>query len=190
MHLLARLRLQLARHPSVWWSVVALVAIVVALVVAGALRGVEQQRRAWGSRRTVWVATSAAVPGEPLLAEARDYPLAVVPAGALDRAPVDAVARQHVAAGEVLVAADIDLLGTAGLIPTGWVAVPVPQRASAVVVGDAVATFANGQRLGDGVVVGRDDEQVLVAVPADIAAAVTQATPGGTVVIGLLGPDP
>jgi hypothetical protein len=138
----------------------------------------------------VWVATSAAAPGEPLVVEARDYPLAVVPAGALERAPVGAVARQHVAAGEVIVSADADPLGTAGLIPAGWVAVPVPQRGSSLVAGDAVATFANGQRLGDGVVVGRDDEQVLVAVPIDVAAAVTQATPGGTVIVGLLGPDP
>jgi hypothetical protein len=87
----------------------------------------------------------------------------------------------------VLVAADVDVAGTAGLVPPGWVAVPVPQRSAVLAIGDAVAAFANGTRLADGIVVARDDEQVVVAVPPETAPGVAQAVPGGALVVGLVG---
>jgi len=189
MRLLARLRMQLARHPSLWWLAVGSVAVIVGVGIAGAVRSLEHQRNSWGERRAVWVAVDAAEPGEALHAEARDYPVAVVPADAAADVPAGATARQRVGAGEVVVRVDVDVGGTPGLVPAGWVAVPIAQRASVARVGDAVAAFANGVRLADGVVVARDEEQVVVAVPPEAAAAVAQAVPGGGVIVGLVGGD-
>ena len=186
MHVVARLRLLLVRHPWVWWAAVAVAAAVVAAAVSGAVRRLDDERRSWGERREVWVATVAVAPGEALVAEARSYPLAMIPADAV-REPPTGMARQPVAAGEVLVTDDVVANGTPGLVPPGWVAVPVAQRATVARVGDAVAAFADGQRLGDGIVVAVDAEQVVVAVPEGAAPAVTRAVPGGAVVVGLLG---
>lgn len=189
MHVVARVRLFLVRHPSVWWASIALVAIVVGIGVGGAVRRLDDERRSWGEPRQVWVATADAAPGEPVVAEARAYPAAMVPADALDAPPAGA-ARQRIATGEVIVATDVSTTGTPGLIPPGWVAVPVSQRASVAHVGDAVAVFADGRHLADGVVVAVDADQVVVAVPAESAPDVTQAVPGGAVVVGLVGPPP
>ena len=87
----------------------------------------------------------------------------------------------------MLVDGDVTTIGPAGLVPPGDVAIPIPQRASTVHVGDDVATFADGRRLADGTVVVVDDEQAVVAVAAEDAAAVAQAVPGGAVVIGVIG---
>src|SRR3954454_14265236 len=189
MRLLARVRMQLARHPSLWWLAVGSVAVIVGIGVAGALRRLERQRDSWGERRSVWVAVDAAEPGDALHAEAREFPVAVVPADAVTDVPAGATARQRVAAGEIVVRVDVDVGGTPGLVPAGWVAVPIAQRDSVARVGDGVAAFANGDRLADGVVVARDDEQVVVAVPPEAAAALAQAVPGGGVVVGLVGAD-
>jgi len=186
MHVVTRVRLLLVRRPWVWWSAVGLTAVVVGIAVSGAVRRLDEQRRAWGERRTVWVASATVAPGETLLAEARTYPVAMIPAAAVTELPAAAVARQRVAAGEVVVGDDVTPAGTPGLVPRGWVAVPIPQRSAVARVGDAVAAFADGRRLADGVVVATGEEHVVVAVPADAAAAVAQAVPGGAVVIGLL----
>lgn len=188
MHAVARLRLLLVRHPWVWWVAVAATAAVIGVSVAGAVRRLDGQRRSWGETRTVWVATAAAAPGEPLVVETRSYPAAMVSAAAVTDEPIGALARQRVAVGEVVVTEDLDVGGTPGLVPAGWVAVPVAQRAAVVRVGDAVAAFADGRRLADGVVVAVDQEQVVVAVDAGVAADVARAVPGGAVVIGLVGP--
>src|SRR5262249_36966153 len=138
MWVLARLRLQLARHPSLWWMAVGTVALVVAIAVAGSVRRLEQQRHSWGARRTVWVAVDGAAAGEAVRGEARDYPVALVPADAVDRDPGEATARQSIAPGEVLVDGDVVTGGTPALVPPGWIGVPVAQRASVVRTGDAV----------------------------------------------------
>jgi hypothetical protein len=191
MHVVTRLRLLLVRRPWIWWVAVAAAAAVVGIGVAGALRRLDGERRSWGEARTVWVAAGAVAPGDPLVVEARSYPVAVVPRDAVTQAPNGAVARQRVAAGEVVVVADVSVTGPPGLVPAGWVAVPVAQRATVARVGDAVAAFADGQRLADGVVIAVDEEQVVVAVAPEVAADVSRAVPGGAVVIGLVGPpDP
>ncbi|MFT3852924.1 MAG: hypothetical protein QM733_09325 [Ilumatobacteraceae bacterium] len=187
MHVVARVRLFLVRHPWVWWAAIAVVAIVVGVSVGGAVRRLDEERRSWGEPRQVWVAMADTAPGEPIVADARTYPVSMVPAGALDAPPAGA-ARQRIAAGEVIVADDVTTTGTPGLIPPGWVAVPVAQRSPVAHVGDEVAAFADGRHLADGVVVAVDADQVVVAIPAESAPAVTQAVPGGAVVVGLVGP--
>src|SRR3954454_9896404 len=125
MRLLARVRMQLARHPSLWWLAVGSVAVIVGIGVAGALRRLERQRDSWGERRSVWVAVDAAEPGDALHAAAREFPVAVVPADArsaepracplpgvrpdaVTDVPAVATARQRVAAGEIVVRVDVD----------------------------------------------------------------------------------
>lgn len=188
MQLLPRIRSTLARHPLLWWATVGALAVLCGVLVAGAMRRVDEQRRAWGATRPVWVATAALAPGEPLEFERRDYPVAMLPSAAVTSSPVGAVAHQRVAAGEVIVAGDVSTGGLAGLIPPGSVAVAVPARASQFHVGDGIVAFANGERLANGQVVGVEAEQVLVAVPADAAPALTLALPAGAVVLALLPP--
>ncbi len=188
MRLLPRARSLLARHPVVWWALVVVLGVISGVGAAGALRRVDAARRSWGATRAVWVASAAAAPGHPLVTERREYPVAVVPASAVTSSPAGSAARQPVEVGEVIVAADVDATGTAGLIPSGSVAIAVATASPQLHTGDGVAVFANGVRLADGMVVATGDEQVLVAVPASAAAAFAVAVPGNAVVLALLPP--
>jgi hypothetical protein len=135
MHVGARLRLLLVRHPWVWWVAVAVAAAVVAVAVNGAVRRLDDERRSWGERREVWVATVAVAPGEALVAEARSYPLAMIPANAL-REPPTGVARQRVGAGEVVAVPEGAAPAVTRAVPGGAVVVgllgmgspPAPDR--------------------------------------------------------------
>lgn len=189
MHVVSRLRLVLVRRPWIWWLAVVVTAALAASAVASSVRRLDETRRSWGEQATVWVASSAASPGEALQVEGRTWPRAMIPPDAVTTAPLEAIARQHIGPGEVIVTGDVATGGLPGLVPPGWVAVPVAQRSSVAHAGDAVAAYPDGQHLADGVVVAVGDDQVVVAVPADAAPAVTQAIPGGAVVIGLVGPS-
>lgn len=188
MQLLPRIRTTLARHPLLWWAAVGALAVLCGVLAAGALRRVDEARASWGTTRVVWVASAAAAPGDALVAERREYPVAMVPASAVTSSPAGAMARERIAGGEVIVAGHISLGGVAGLVPTGSVGVAVPLRSPQLHTGDGVAAFANGQRLADGIVVRIDDDQVVLAIPADAAPGLTMAVPAGAVVLALLPP--
>ncbi len=68
--------------------------------------------------------------------------------------------------------------GPRSLIPDGWRAVPVAEPVpSGAAVGDDVAVASGGIVVaGEGVVVGALADGVLVAVPAEVAAQVAQAS--------------
>ncbi|MBA3287830.1 MAG: hypothetical protein H0U21_07375 [Acidimicrobiia bacterium] len=192
MHPVARLRYLLARRPWLYWLVVVVVAGAIAFAVAGAVGGVDDARRAWGATRGVVVAATALAPGDALVdrVEVRLLPGPILPARALTEVAPDAVARQHVAAGEVLV--DVDV--TAGhvpvaLVPTGWQGVPVAEAVpTGAIVGDRVAATSGGVVLADeAVVVGRNDGSLVVAVPAADAPGVAAAASSGELTI-LLAP--
>ncbi len=192
MNLVARARHVLARHPSLYWIAVTALAAAGAAAVADATAAVDVARREWGADRPVLVATADVVPGEPLAGrvEAVHRPAPTVPDAALVEVPVGAVARQRIAAGEVLVEPDVaSPAGPRALVPPGWLAVavaePVPSGAG---VGDPVIAAGDGAVLAsDGVVVGRHDTAVLVAVPAEDAPAVARAAADGTLAL-LLAP--
>jgi hypothetical protein len=188
MRLLPRARTLLARHPVVWWAVVVALGVISGVSTAGALGRVDAARRSWGAGRAVWVASAAVAPGDPLVAERHVYPVAVVPASAVTSSPAGSAARERVAAGEVIVAADVDATGLAGLIPPGSVAIAVATASPQLHPGDGVAVFANGVRLADGMVVAVSSEQVVVAVPASAAAELAVAVPTNAVVLALLPP--
>jgi hypothetical protein len=193
MHPVARLRYVLARRPWLYWTAVAVLAAAIGLVVASAIASVDDARRAWGVTRSVVVATADLAPGTALAGhtEVRPHPLPMVPARALTTVTPDAVVRQHVAAGEVLV--DLDVATghlPVALIPPGWHGVPLAEPVpSGAAVGDHVAAASSGAVLAaDGVVVAGGDGTLVVAVPADEAPAVAAAAAAGDLTLLLLGP--
>lgn len=192
MHPVARLRYLLARRPWLYWLVVVVLAGAIALAVAGAVGGVDDARRAWGATRRVVVASTDLAPGDALTdrVEVRLLPGPILPARALTEVSPDAVARQHVATGEVLV--DVDVAAghvPVALVPTGWHGVPVAEPVpTGAVVGDRVAATSGGVVLADeAVVVARGDASLVVAVPAADAPGVAAAASSGELTI-LLAP--
>ena len=92
------------------------------------------------------------------------------------------MARQHIAAGEAIVAADVAATaGPRSLVPDGWSAVAVAEAVpSGAVIGDPVVAVAGGIVLAaEGMVVGYAGEAVLVAVPDDEAPQVAHAATTG-----------
>ena len=94
------------------------------------------------------VATADIAPGDELAArtELRARPLPVVAEATVDSLPTGAIARQHVAAGEALVAVDVaPTSGPQSLIPAGSAAVAVAEAMpSGAGVGDRVVAASGG----------------------------------------------
>jgi hypothetical protein len=192
MNPVARVRHVLARRPWLYWLAVAVLAAIAGLVVADAASGVDAARRAWGTTRSVVVAAVDVAPGTDLegVTEVRSLPAPMVPAGAVAELPVEATARQVLAAGEIVMTHDVAATtGPQALIPDGWRAVPVAEPfPSGAAVGDEVAAASGGIVVaGEGVVVGLLAEGVLVAVPVDVAPQVAHAAATGELTL-LLAP--
>ena len=184
----ARVRLVLARSPWLYWVLVAALAATAGVFMLRAAAGVEAARRSWGDERAVLVAARAVAPGQALAAavQRRQLPSPMVPADALADVPDDAVARQHIAVGEVVVAHDIAPgAPPQSLIPTGWLAVAVAEPvASGARAGDAVTVASGGIVVAaDGIVVAAGAEALVVAVPAEHAPLVAQAAAAGDVAV-------
>ena len=107
MHPAARARALLARHPSLYWITVALLAVAIGLTARTRFADLDRARAAWGTTRPVLVAETDHRPGDLLRVAAVDLPVAAVPASAIDALPAGAVLRRGLAAGEVVVAADV-----------------------------------------------------------------------------------
>lgn len=185
MHLLARVRMTLARHPWLYWMALAAFAAMVATGVAHSMAGVDAARRSWGSQQAVWRATEAFEPGQPITAERDEVPSAVVPNDAVEASPVGALATQHIAAGEIVTAFDVTLAGPAGLIPSGSVAFAVPESVEHFSTGDHVDVYTTDRLISDGVIVDAGDSDVMVAIAADAAPAMATALQAGAVTLAL-----
>ena len=125
MRHLAMVRRVLARRPWIYWTIVAAVAAAGAIATASVLRGVDDERARWGDTAAVLVATRDVAAGEPLagLIAERRYPMAMIPAGAVESVEAGAAARHRLGAGEIVV--DVDVAATTAprsLIPRGWLA--------------------------------------------------------------------
>ncbi len=191
MNPLARARHLLARRPWIYWAVVAAFAATAAWSVLAALDGVDGARRAWGEGRTVLVAADDIAPGDAIAdhVEAATRPAPVVPDAALRELPDDAVARQHVAAGEVLVGPDVaPRAGPQALIPPGWLGVAVAEAVpSGARPGDRVRAVSSGVVVAtDGLVVDAGEAALVVAVPAGDAAAVAAGSTAGDLTLLLV----
>jgi hypothetical protein len=188
MNPVAHLRHVLARRPWLYWLAVLLLAGIAGLVVAAAAARVDAARRSWGVTRPVVVAVVDVAPGDDLgkLTDVRSRPAPMVPTDAVSEVPAEATARQRIAAGEIVMAHDVAAgSGPQALIPDGWRAVPVAERVpSGAAVGDEVAVASGGIVVADdGIVVAALAEGVLVAVPADVAAQVAQASATGELTV-------
>jgi hypothetical protein len=149
------------------------------------VEGIDAARRSWGRQQTVWVASAAIEPGTPIRSATRLMPSAVVPADAVVSDPAGTLARQHVGPGEIITGADITTRGTAGLVPSGWVAFALPPAVGQFGVGDHLDVYAGGQLASAGLVVGDSDAGLMVAVPPDSAPAIATAILTDTVTLAL-----
>ena len=191
MHLLAWVRLTLARHPSIYWLSIAVVAVVVSVGSASALANVDAARRSWGQQSTVWMTTAAVAPGAPITATARELPVAVVPAGAAREDPGGMTARQRLGPGEIVTSDDVSASGSAGLIPPGWVAFAVPASGEHFAIGDHLEVYSGNVLVADGQVVDDGDAELMVAIPAAAAATMADGLLADSVTLALTpGPGP
>lgn len=187
MLLLPRLRLALARRPWLYWLFVAGCAAIVWSTLSASQAELADQRRRWGETRRVWVAAADIAPGEIVLSVARDYPIAMVTASAVDKEPIGIVAATSIAAGEVLVTDDV-ATPTARLLPIDWVVFALERdNTPALHPGSTVVVFGSGQRWCDGVVVVVGDDIVEVGVPPTCADAVSVQVAGEMVVLAARG---
>jgi hypothetical protein len=172
----------LVRRPWIYWAMMLAASAAAAVVVADRMQRVDDARAAWGDTRAVLVATADAAPGETLSVEVRQLPVAVVPAAALDpdegeQAPL---ARQHVAAGEIVTTVDVAGGGRSGplaLVPDGWLAIPIVEATpSGAATGDRVELASGGIVIArEALVVAGGDQVTLLAVPPDVAAMIPAA---------------
>ena len=178
MNIGARMRVLLARRPWIFWTVVAALTTVVAVDVSGRLRALDDARARWDETREVLVAVEPLRPGDPLVAEVVDLPLAAVPDGAVAVDGAPGTVRQHVAAGEVIVVVDVDVgTGPAAGADDDQVVVPVvdPVLLTAP-VGVDVMVLSDGIVLAERArVVDVDGEVIYVAVGRTDAAVVAAA---------------
>jgi hypothetical protein len=182
MHVAASARLVLARRPWIYWVVVALLAAGAAAVAHGEMSSIAAERDRWGTTRSVLVASGLLEPGDPLTAELVELPTAAIALGALTEQPVDAVARQRVAPGEVIT--DLDVAsgpGPAALAESGTVVVALSDPlARNVRVNLPVQVVADGLVLADSArVADIVDDVIFVAVARHDGPAVAAAAQQG-----------
>ena len=189
---------RLRRRPIPWWAGALVLAGLTAVVVGRLTGDAAAARSRWGDTVAVAVATADVAPGEPLVAEVRRLPRALVPAGATTE--TTGVAAAHVAAGEVVVEARLAPAGTspvAALVPPGWRALAVPSGDGLPLeVGDVVDVLAtvDPQSSVPTVVVAREalvvhvgEQAATVAVPVELAPRVAFAVAAGAVALALSG---
>jgi hypothetical protein len=186
MTIIVRCRRWLARHPRLAWTLVTCCLLGAAWSFVARHQALSQTQAQWGRRRPVWVASGDIAPGETIVAIRRDYPDAMVPDAALATSPGAATARQTIADGEVLVAADVHGAGLSATVAEGSLAISMPLLAGFLGdIGDRVAVLADGMLLANGTVVAVTPDAVVVSVPIDTGGAVSAAVERGTVVVAI-----
>lgn len=193
LHMLpVAVRRLLARRPWIYWLVVSAAALATAIAVQHRIAAVDEARRAWGDAREVLIARRDTRPGELLDVEIREVPVALIPTAALND-PTDGrlIARQDVAAGQIVTAPDVGRDGADGpaaLLPDGWAAVPIVESPPlGAAVGARVQIAGDGVVLAtDAIVVGYHDDVTLIAVPAAVAPMVAAGAQSGGVAVLLL----
>lgn len=208
------LRPRLSRRAVLWYVAAGVLAATTAVAVQSALDRAARAEAAYGQRQTVAVVTRAVEAGAVLApddVDARPWPRALVPAGALTRLPVGRTALVDLAPGEPVLAdrvGDEGARGPAALLTEGEraVAVPLAVPGLPLATGDRVDVLAGGAPGGGpdgdlpvalggadvvatGATVIRADEEIAVlavdrAAAADIASALTT----GPVVLALRPP--
>jgi Flp pilus assembly protein CpaB len=204
VHPIRRARLTIARHPTLYWALVATVAALSAGLVVERANDAEAARRRWGHDRPVAVATVDLPPGRTITAadvRIERWPVAVGPADALRLVAPGTIVSSAIGAGEPFVPHRLGRPAggpVAAVLATGRRAVTVPtgDAPSPVEPGDRVDLVAAGLAL-DAVVVARDaevvqtrEQAVVVAVETAELPAVAGALVNGTVVVAVSGDPP
>ena len=99
--------------------------------------------------------------------------------------PPDAIATQRVGAGEIITESDVSATGTAALVPDGWVAFVVPASVDHFAVGDHVDVYSVDQLIAAGLVVDIGESELMVAIPAASAPALSAALLADAVTLAL-----
>jgi hypothetical protein len=190
VHVTVSIRRLLARRPWLYWLLVGAVAAGFASEVAGRSDAVDAERARWGESRTVLVADRDVLPGDPLAVAVtkRTLPVAMIPIEAISEIDRQ-VARQRIAAGEVITAPDVaEQDGPRALLPEGWLAVAIVESpSSGARIGDRVQIASEGTLISsDAVVIGFVDDATLVAAPADEAPLLPAAAAAGGVALLLV----
>ena len=178
----------LVRRPWIYWLLVALAALGAAASMLERTERVDASRQAWGRTRAVWVAETALAPGDPLRAQRRDVPTAVVE-GEVVETVEGLVARQHLGRGEIVHRFDVVApSGPQAMTPAGWLVVPVLESpSSGASIGDRARAVADGVVLSnDAVVVGHHGDVTLLAVPSDVAPLLPAAADTGRLTLLLV----
>lgn len=208
------LRPRLPRRALPWYVAAAVLTVLTAGFVHGALQRAAAAEAAYGTTRRVVVATASVAVGDPVdgsVAAVRPLPLALVPGGALTALPDGRRALVALSPGEVVLGRRVsgsDAAGPAGLLAPGQRAVPVPLAVPGLPLapGDRIDLVAGGAPGGgvdgdlpvapsgpdvvatDALVLTADDEVAVVAVPAPAAAVVAAALTTGPLVPALRPP--
>ena len=186
---------RLVRSRIGYWAIAALLALGAAVVVGRAADRADAARDSYGRTITVAVMTEPVSAGEPIGNAARlvALPEAVVPAGAMDAVPADAVAATNLFPEEILLEAR---LRGGHRLPPATLAFAINRTLGIppVTTGDAVALVTVADPFSDpslrtegppvaGVVVETTDEIVLIAVAESDAPAVAAAIAANTIVV-------
>ncbi len=183
MHIAVMARRTVAGHPWVYWFTCLLFALGVAALVNQQVTALDDTRAQWGTTRSVLVAVSDHLPGEPLRAESRSIPIALVPAEAIVEVDPDEIVRQRITVGEVVVSSDLVAPdGPATLADQGTMVVGIVDLlAPDVSIGLDVQVVADGVVLADDArVVALAGDVVFVAVEARAAPMVAAAAHDAT----------
>jgi len=193
--LVARLRvlarrewITLQRNPVHQRVATAFLTAVSALAFGLSLHGMQSAEAQLGERTTVYVAVRNIAPGEPIdvtSVRTRHVPALALAPSTLRRPPTSLVARQHIAAGDMLSTTNVRTSPNVHL-PRGWrlvMVVPVLPMPN-LMPGSIVDIVVNAEvvaarvRVDDTIDRGR---QVLVAVPPEHAAVVATLAVTGQV---------
>lgn len=195
------------RQPVVWWLLVIVLSGITASTVQRDYAAAAEARLAWGEATPVLVAIHDLAAGDLIApgAELRQWPRAMVPAGALAATAPDAVARFDLIAGEAIHADRVSTTSSGQLadrLPDATVALAVPVHSGVppLSIGDRVDLFATfdgvarseatdaTQRVAQAaVVVDLGEEVITVAVPDAAVAATAGALARAEVTIALTG---
>jgi len=183
MHVVARARLVLARRPWLYWAIVGALAAVLTTGVHHRLAALERARHDWGVTRSVLVAERTLEPGAAVAVRTVDFPVALVPPGAVSALEPPVELRQRVGEGEVLTELDIDAgSGPAARAAPGTVVVALSDPLSRNVdIGLSVQVAADGLIIAESAtVVDTIDDVVFVAVAPSEGPTVAAAAQQGT----------
>jgi len=208
------LRPRLPRRALPWYLAAVALTVLTAGFVHGALQRAAAAEAAYGQTRSVVVATASVEAGGALDASVtavRALPRALVPEGALAERPDGRRALVALTSGEIVLERRVSgssAAGPAGLLSADERAVPVPIAVPGLPLepGDHIDLVAGGAPGGgidgdlpvgpsgpdvvatDAVVLVVDDDAVVVAVPATVAADVAAALTIGPLVPALRPP--